>query len=499
LSVLKNLSEPLEFWEFFEKLTEIPRCSGNEEKVRVYIQNQAKDFGFETKIDKVGNLVVKIPSKLKTKLKIVLQCHMDMVCEKNESIKHDFSKDPLKLKVIEIDNEKWITAEGTTLGADNGVGIAFLLTLMKKIHDGGLKFDSIGFNLLFTVDEEVGLKGAFEIEKNLIEGEYLINLDSEEDEAFTVGCASGIVSIFEIKAEFLEKKFKEDGYIPVKIGVSGLSGGHSGAHIHLGRANSLKILSQILWKLNNKYLIHIHTIEGGNRNNAIPREALAILYVKEDELSDIDSFIKKIVPELKIAYEDIEPDIAILIEKMHNFNNFKVFSKDFQKKLLNILYILPNGPHFMHPKIKDLVFTSTNFAIIKTIKDKIEITTHQRSMSEYFKYIIWEKLKVLFDLSGINYTMKIDSDYPGWTPNFNSKLLDLCKEAYIEVFDKNVKIKAIHAGLECGVLKKHFPEMEMISFGPNNKGTHSPDERLQIKSVERIWMLLVNLLHKINL
>jgi dipeptidase D len=170
LSVLKNLSEPMEFWEFFEKLTKIPRCSGNEEKIRTYVQKQARYYNFETKMDRVGNLAVKIPCKFKPKLKVVLQCHLDMVCEKNESINHDFSKDPLKLKVIEIDNEKWVTAEGTTLGADNGVGIAYLLTLMKKIHEGKLELDSIDLNLLFTVDEEVGLKGAFEIEKDLIEG-----------------------------------------------------------------------------------------------------------------------------------------------------------------------------------------------------------------------------------------------------------------------------------------------------------------------------------------
>ncbi|MFX1411525.1 MAG: beta-Ala-His dipeptidase [Promethearchaeota archaeon] len=498
MSKLRDLSTPSEFWEYFEEISKIPRCSGNEEMVRDYIKNQAENLGFNTKIDKAGNLVVGIPSKSKKKQKIVLQCHMDMVCEKNEAISHDFTKDPLKLKIININDDKWVTAEGTTLGADNGVGISYLLTLMKKIKKKELEFGSLSFKLLFTVDEEVGLKGAFEIEADLIEGDYLINIDSEEDNTFTVGCAGGIVTIFEIKKEIININISEEQLVPIKIFVTGLLGGHSGVDIHLGRANALKILSQLLWKLNESFLIHINSIEGGNRNNAIPREANAILFIKSHQFSEISNFIKNLIKDIKIVFNGIESKMDVTIKKVENFANNKVLSDNFQEKLLNILYLIPNGPHLMHPKIKDLVFTSTNFAIINTKNNQIKITFHQRSMSEYFKYVIWERLKTLFKLSNFEIKITVDSDYPGWTPDFNSKLLAISKDAYKEVFKKDVHLKAIHAGLECGILKKHFPEMEMISLGPNNEGAHSPDERLQVKSVEKIWNLLINLLKKLD-
>ncbi|MFX1297747.1 MAG: beta-Ala-His dipeptidase, partial [Promethearchaeota archaeon] len=483
MSILKDLGPPYEFWDYFEEISKIPRCSGNEGAIRDYIENQAKKWGFITKIDKTGNLVVRIPSISKERKRVVLQCHMDMVCEKNEDVFHDFTKDPIKLKTINIDNEKWVTAEGTTLGADNGVGISYLLTLMKKIYLKDLKFDSISFELLFTVDEEVGLKGAFEIDPNLIRGEYLVNIDSEEEKAFTVGCAGGIVTIFDIKTEMISINPIKDQLIPIKIFVTGLLGGHSGADIHLGRANALKIISQLLWKLNDKFLIHINSIDGGNRNNAIPREARAIVFIKKDDITKIINYIENLIRDIKVAFNGIEPKMEVNVEEIQNLSNEKVFSNSFQVKLLNTLYLFPNGPHLMHPTIKDLVFTSTNFAIVKKINNRILITFHQRSMSEYFKYVIWERLKTLIRLSSLETDILIDSDYPGWTPDLDSKLLTLSKDAYKEVFNKDVKIKAIHAGLECGVLKKHFPNMEMISLGPNNRGAHSPNERLQVKSV----------------
>ncbi|MFX0041391.1 MAG: beta-Ala-His dipeptidase [Candidatus Hodarchaeota archaeon] len=498
MSILKELGQPYEFWDYFEEISKIPRCSGNEDEIRVYIKNQADKLGFNTKVDKVGNLVVRIPSISKERHRIILQCHMDMVCEKNEATSHDFTKDPLKLKTININDEIWVTAEGTTLGADNGVGISYLLTLMKKIYKKDLEFESLSFELLFTVDEEVGLKGAFKIDTDLIEGDYLVNIDSEEDNAFTVGCAGGIVTIFNIKKEISDISQSEDRLIPIKIFITGLLGGHSGADIHLGRANALKIMSQILWKLNDKFPIHIVSIDGGNRNNAIPRESNAMLLIKRENFSEINTYIKELFKEIKIVFDGIEPKMEVIINKIENFIDNKVFSNNFQEKLLNILYLVPNGPHLMHPRIKDLVFTSTNFAILNTKNNLIEIIFHQRSMSEYFKYVNWERLKTLFKLSNFKTEIIIDSDYPGWTPDFDSKLLALSKDAYKKIFKKDVHIKAIHAGLECGILKKHFPKMEMISLGPNNKGAHSPDERLQVKSVERIWNFLINLFEKLD-
>jgi dipeptidase D len=496
LSKLIDLGRPFEFWEYFEQITKIPRCSEHEEKVRTYIKIEAERLGFETQLDNAGNLAVRIPAYEKQKHKVVLQCHIDMVCEKNEGIAHDFSKDPLKLQVVDINNEKWISAEGTTLGADNGVGICYLLTLMQRIHTRELNFGSLGFDLLFTVDEEMGLKGAFKIDKDLINGENLINLDAEDEDAVIIGCAGGRVSFFHIKNEIYSLK-KEENLIPVRLFVSGLLGGHSGVDINLGRGNALKLIGQILWKLHKKHEIKINSITGGNRTNAIPREANAVLYIKNDAFSQIEEFIKKLLVEIKVIFNTIEPNVNISIEKLETYENTEIFTKRIQDYILNILYTIPNGPISMHPKIKGLVFTSSNLGVITTKKEMVEIKISQRSLSKYHKIAIWEKTKSLFELSDVELEIIINSDYPGWTPNFNSKILALTKNTYAELFKKAIEVKAIHAGLECGILKKIFPNMEMISIGPNIVGAHSPDERISVQSVEKIWDFLIILLEKI--
>ncbi|NVM35147.1 MAG: beta-Ala-His dipeptidase [Candidatus Lokiarchaeota archaeon] len=495
---LKDLGQPSEFWEYFEKVSKIPRCSEHEEKIRMFIKEEAERLGFKSKCDSVGNLVVVVPAKLRQKSIGVLQCHMDMVCEKNESVTHDFSKDPLKLKVEEIVNEKWLTAEGTTLGADNGVGICYILTLMKKIHEEELNFDSLELNMLFTIDEEQGLRGAFKIEKGFLEGDFLINLDSEEDNAATIGCAGGLVHFIEIKKNVKVLNQTNEEFIPIKIFISGLSGGHSGVDIHLGRGNALKIIAQLLWKLDIQYPIFICSIDGGNRTNAIPREVTAILYINKNRSSEILSYIKTLFTEIKLIFDGIEPNLNLSIEKLEDYTNNNVLNKNIQENLLNIMYLLPNGPLSMHPRIDGLVFSSSNFGTITTRDDDIEIKISQRSLSEYFKVVIWEKTKALLDLSGLEINIIKDSDYPGWTPNFQSKLLIKCKETYKEIFSEDINIKAIHAGLECGILKKKFPQMEMISIGPTNEGAHSPDERLLIKSVTKVWKFLISLLSKLS-
>jgi len=497
LSKLKELGQPSEFWEYFEQITKIPRCSEHEEKVRTYIKEEAEKLGFKTKVDKTGNLVVRVSAKKKAKDKVVLQCHMDMVCEKNEGISHDFSKDPLKLKIIEIDNEKWVTAEGTTLGADNGVGIGYLLTLMKKIHEGELNFNSLEFDLLFTVDEEIGLRGVFKIDDDLIQGNFLINLDAEDEDSVTIGCAGGRVTFFHIKKETF-KINGEENLIPIRIFVSGLIGGHSGVDIHLGRGNALKIIGEVLWKLNNKYKICINSINGGNRTNAIPREARANIFIREEDFLEIREFIKDLVIKIKVVFNGIEPEMDISVEKVDKYDENEVFTKRIQDNILNLLYTIPNGPLSMHPKIKGLVFTSSNLGVIKTEKDKIEIKLSQRSLNEFFKIIIWEKAISLFKLTDLEIDIIIDSDYPGWQPNFNSKLLKLTKDAFKALFKKKIDVKAIHAGLECGILKKKYPDMEMISIGPNINHPHSPDERVSVPSVEKIWNFLISLLGKLN-
>ena len=495
---LKDLGDPSEFWEYLEEISKIPRCSEHEEQIRNFIMKEAENLGFESQVDSAGNLVVRIPSILKQKSRGVLQCHLDMVCEKNQSITHDFSRDPLKLKINEIENENWLTAEGTTLGADNGVGICYFLTIMKKVQKKELGFESLGLDLLFTVDEEQGLRGAFKIDDSFIDGNFLINLDSEEDDAATIGCAGGIVTYYSINITKVSiNEFKEK-LIPVKIFVSGLRGGHSGMDINLNRGNALKILSEFLWNLNKRYQMHICSIEGGNRTNAIPREANSVIFIEEGTFLEIESYVNSLFNDMKVIFDGVELNLNISIQKLENYEKNKVLTKKIQDELLNIIYLIPTGPLSMHPRINTLVFTSTNFAVITTRENDIEIKLSQRSLSKYFKKVIWEKVKALLDLSDLEITFKIDSEYPGWTPIFKSTLLTKCKETYKEMFMEELKIKAIHAGLECGILKEKFPQLEMISIGPTIVGAHSPDERVFIKSVTKIWNFLINLLNRLN-
>ena len=492
---LKDFGEPLEFWQYFYEITKIPRCSQHEEKIREYIFNEAQKLGYQTEIDKIQNLVVRVPSKNGNeggKFKVVLQSHMDMVCEKNERTQHDFAKDPLKLKLLEIDNERWLTAEGTTLGADNGVGMAYQLAIMKKIRDGSLDFNAIDFDMLFTVDEERGLSGANQMDKNLISGKYLLNLDSEEDNKFTIGCAGGRVFIGNIPYE--KEILGNPNLIAVKISISGLLGGHSGSDINKNRGNALKILAEVIWKINSKFDIFLNSLEGGNLTNAITREAFGIIFIEQSQRNELEAFLKDVIPNIKLLYEGIDSDLEISVETIKDFADKTTFSKDFQNKLIDLFHLMPNGPISLHPTSKGLVHTSLNFAVVHTLENVIEFKVSTRSLTQYDKDTLFEKLKTLYRMSGLNIAIEIDTLYPSWPPDFNSKLTERSKQVYRSLFNKDVIIQAIHAGLECAFFSYYYPDMEMISLGPNVVGGHSPDERLQISSVSKIWEFLIALL-----
>ncbi|MFX0024944.1 MAG: beta-Ala-His dipeptidase [Candidatus Hermodarchaeota archaeon] len=494
---LKELGKPLEFWEYFYEISKIPRCSGYEDQMRVFIQKEAEKMGFQTMIDQIKNIVIKIPSKLKSeKSRVILQSHMDMVCEKNDDVKHDFSKDPLDIKLIKINNEKWITANGTTLGADNAVGMAYQLALMKKIYKGELDLGPISIDLLFTVDEERGLIGASQIDKNMISGSYMINLDSEEENRFTIGAAGG--RIFEVIVKDGRKSVdKEKEVIPMKLSVIRLVGGHSGGDINKGRANALKIISQILWKLKKKYNIYLNSLNGGNLDNAIPREAEAIFFIEENDLSKITNFINNNSLHIKMLYNGIESNMEILIQKLEDFNDYLMISRELQNRLIDLLFSMPNGPISIHPITKELVHTSTNLSSIRTEKNSINFVISQRSLTQYEQDILYERFLTLFEISGLDLNVNIKYEYPSWPPNFSSKISKLSRKIYKELFDNEVIIQAIHAGLECAYFVYHYPNMEIISIGPDITDVHSPDERLKIKSVERIWNFLIALLKKL--
>lgn len=493
---LKHLGSPVEFWEYFYEISQIPRCSGNEGKVRDFINIEAKKFGFETEVDEVKNLLVKIPGKNEKGKTVILQSHMDIVCEKNKDSTHDFSRDPLELELIEIDNEKWITAKGTTLGADNGVGIAYQLAIMKQIYNKQLNLDSINLKLLFTVDEEMGLKGASQLKREFAKGDYLINLDSEDDKTFTVGCAGGIQ--FRTKFKLYTREIEDANHIPIKIQIKGLIGGHSGVDIDKGRAHSVKIISQILWNVNKEFEINLSSIDGGNLSNAIPREAQAIFFLHKTKKDKLFEFINHHFAEIKKLYEGIEPHMKIIIEESDKEDSHRIMDKDFQDKLLDLFYIIPTGPLYFHPQIKNLVHTSMNFATIKTREEVVKTRISIRSVSNYDKEILHDKILTLMDLTNLEYENYKYVKYPSWPPKFDANLNSKAKQIYKRLFSDEVEIHAIHAGLECAYFSDYFHEMEVISFGPDIKGGHSPDERLRVNSVLKIWNILIDLLKELK-
>ncbi len=495
---LKNIGKPKEFWNYFSEICKIPRCSGNEECIRKYIEKKAQNFNLIFKRDKIGNLVVKSPTSQSEKnpIRIAFQCHMDMVCEKDYNKEHDFLKDSIDLEMIKINEEYWIKAKGTTLGADNGVGIAYCLALMDMIFNKKLTIHKISLEFLFTVQEESGLSGAFNINDDFINSDYLINLDSEEDNKITIGSAGGINTIGSINLDIKENIRDDLKLKPIRLSITNLSGGHSGIDINKGRGNALKIISKILWKINNRYSIYLNSILGGNLPNAIPREAESIFYAEEDKINEIFLFIDQIISEIEFGIKNIEKDMKIIYEVLKNYNIENIYPKTISDNLLNVLYVMPNGPISIHPKKHDLVYTSTNLASIKIQGQYLKIITSQRSLHHVSKKIISEKIEALFNLAEIN--IDLIGEYPGWIPNFQSKLLKIAKKSYKQLYKNDPIIQTIHAGLETGILSNIFPNMDIISIGPLILEGHSPNEKLHINSVEKIWNLIITILHNFS-
>ncbi len=488
-------------WEYFFKICEIPRGTAREDQIREFIKEEAENFGFQTKIDEIKNLAVIIPSRNKSldqHTKIIIQSHMDMVCIKDDNIEHDFSKDPIKLQSFEIDNEQWITAEGTTLGADNGAGMAIQLALMKKIYENELNYDDTDITLLFTVCEEMGGDGAAFINKDFLEGDYLINLDSESDDVFTIGSAAILLYRVGLKMKRISFAIEKELLIPVKITVKGLIGGHSGVDIHEGRPNAIKILSQLLWKLNSEHDIYLNSIKGGTWPTAISKSSEAIVFIRNNKFFEINEFVEQSYSDIRHYYSGIEKTIEISMEKLKDFTDYTYFSTEYQRKLLNILFSIPYGPYSYHSKMRNLVHTSNNIGPIRSMRSRIEFDVSYRSFSQYGLRIIHEKVISLLELSDIRYKLYNYIEGPEWDPDFNSRISNLAKNTYKECFGDDIKINAIHAGLECADFKKHNPKLELIAIGPIILGAHSTEERLKVSSVQKIWKFLVTFLHKLG-
>ncbi len=480
-----NGLKPELLWQAFYDLSQVPRPSKKEGKVIKFIEEFAVKNQLKYKKDEVGNIVITVPAssgKEQTPV-VVLQSHLDMVCEMNKGTKHDFENDPLKLK----NDGEWVSAEGTTLGADNGIGVAASLAaaLDKELVHGPLE-------LLFTIDEETGMTGVNNLKSNFITGKYLLNMDSEEDGTFYIGCSGGQDStgIFEIP---YSKKIDEE-LKPYEIMITGLKGGHSGLEIHLGKANAIKLLARLLDKLQSEK-IKIADIAGGSKRNAIPREAEAIILLDPKNEENVIKLIKEFHAQVTREYKSSETGIII------NFNKKKIsvekaFKKKFSATLIKTLLALPHGIVAMSNDIAGLVETSTNLAIVKIEDGFLKIETSQRSSIDTAKDYIASSVRSIFNLAGAEVT---GSDgYTGWTPDLSSKLLKLSKDVYAKMFKSEPEVKAIHAGLECGLLGAKYPGLDMISFGPTIQGAHSPDERVNIHAVEKFYLLLKGILDELS-
>ncbi|MCB0533824.1 MAG: aminoacyl-histidine dipeptidase [Lewinellaceae bacterium] len=467
---------PALVWERFYEISQIPRPSKKEEQITAHFEQLFQKLGVPYEKDSVGNLVARVPAtKGYEKAPIVvLQGHSDMVCEKNRDTEHDFDKDPIHL----VRNGEWIGAKGTTLGADNGIGVAAALALLsdKDAEHGPLE-------ILITIDEETGLTGANKISSKLLKGKYLINLDSEEDGIFYIGCAGGIdtTGTFRVKhAPLPAGKFSA-----FSLRISGLKGGHSGGDIHLGRANAIKLLARTLEAL--QPLSPFFTaIQGGSKRNAIPREAELTLVVPELAADQARTIIAQCEQNFKNEFKANDPGVKLVLEPstMPMF----VYAKSLATKLLQTLLALPHGVIQMSADIEGLVETSTNLATVVSDESLITIGTNQRSSVESAKRYIAGSVSAAFGLAGAH--VEQTDGYPGWQPNMDSKLLQICRKVGKAEFGKEPEIKAIHAGLECGILGGKYPGLDMISFGPTITGAHSPDERVHIPAVEKFYDLL---------
>jgi dipeptidase D len=475
--------EPTSVWKYFYEITQVPRPSKKEEKIIAWLEKFAIDSGLEYHKDKIGNILIRKNASqgMEHKPWVALQSHMDMVCEKHSHVEKDFLIDPIEPF---IDGE-WIKAKGTTLGADDGIGMAVQLALLS---DHSLVHGPI--ECLFTVDEETGLTGAFGLEAGFMKSNILLNLDSEDDGEFFIGCAGGKDTVGKLN---IETNPAPGGQTFFKVAVSGLKGGHSGDDIEKGLGNANKILCRFLWQYQDELKIRISKIDGGNLRNAIPREAYAVICVPQEQ----SELLKKAI----IAYDEtikkelFVTDSGVQVSIETSENGISVFAIPLQRILLDLIYSLPHGVESWAQDIKGFVETSTNLASIKSVGDKLIITTSQRSSVESAKTNICNKVAAVFHLAGAEF--EHSDGYPGWTPNPNSKLLQTAKESWKKLYGEEPVVRAIHAGLECGLFSEKYPGMDMISYGPTLRGVHSPDERLLIPTVKKFWDFTIEILRNI--
>ncbi|MGA9568375.1 MAG: aminoacyl-histidine dipeptidase [Candidatus Korobacteraceae bacterium] len=474
--------EPKEVWKHFDVLAATPRPSTKEAAARSYVLSRAKALGLESTQDAAGNVVVRKPARpgRENATPTLLQGHLDMVCEKNEGTPHNFDTDPIKL----VRDGDWLKADGTTLGSDNGVGVAAALAVMEStdIAHGPLEF-------VFTIDEETGLTGAAEFKGGVLKSKYFLNLDNEETGTICIGCAGGVKTIGRRKLAF-ENTTGDSAW---RIKVSGLKGGHSGVDIHQGRGNALRILGTTLQRITDKLKAGVASITGGSAQNAIPREAAAIVTVDAKQENELRSLLSACEAEWKADLGEFDPGLQITAEKAAVPD--KVIASDDVKRIVDLLVITPHGVVAMSPDVPGLVQNSTNLAVISTKDGTAEIITSQRSAIASSRNAIAQMVATVFGMAG--FAVEQSGNYPGWKPEPGSEIVQKLQAAHEEVFGQPAKLIAMHAGLECGVIGEKYPGMQMASFGPTIVDPHSPNERVQISTVQSFWKYLKAVLEKI--
>ena len=472
--------EPKALWNFFSDLNAVPRASKKEAQVIQFMLDFGSSLGLDTQKDHIGNVIIKKPatSGLEDRQTIALQSHLDMVHQKNEATQFDFATEGIKM-IIDGD---WVKAEGTTLGADNGIGVATIMTLLaaKDIPHPPLE-------ALFTIDEETGMTGALELKGGLLDAAIMLNLDTEDDDELTIGCAGG-VDITASGTYSLEAP--KEGALAYQLSIKGLTGGHSGMDIHKGRGNANKIINRLLSQLSDRVPFQIANIDGGGLRNAIPRESKAIIFLEPGNTSTAEMLISEYGENIVNEHNTTDPNIEIIFEATDS--DQKVLSADMQNKLLRTIYACPNGIYRMSPDIEALVQTSNNLARVLVSEGKYEMLCLTRSSVNSEKEDLTKAIRSTFELIGSE--VSTGGAYPGWTPKPDAAIVSLMSDLYRKRFNAEPHVNACHAGLECGILGQNYPEMDMISFGPNIRGAHSPDEKVQISSVQKFWGFLLETL-----
>lgn len=477
--------EPKGIWKHFHSLTQIPRPSKKEGRIISFMKEYGESLGLETIVDEVGNVIIRKPatSGCESMRGVVLQAHLDMVPQKNEGTDHDFENDPIET-IIDGD---WLKANGTTLGSDNGIGVAAAMAVLEStdIAHGPIE-------ALFTIDEETGMTGAKMLQPGLLHGEILLNMDSEDEGELYIGCAGGIDTTGEFTPAY---EAVPEGSKAYRLAVKGLKGGHSGLDIHLGRGNANKILNTLMLMAADKFGLRLSEINGGSLRNAIPREAFAIVVVPAEHAGNFEAFVQEFESISKEEFRETDGGLSISAASADLPST--VIDAKTQDGLFEAVARCPNGVISMTPDMPDVVETSTNLAIVKTSGEKIIIASLQRSSDDASKARLAENIRQVFTQAGAK--ANSNGDYPGWKPNVNSPILTTMKKVYADKYGKTPEVKVIHAGLECGILAGAYPHWDMISFGPTIRHPHSPDEKVHIGSVGLFWDYLLETLANIPL